>query len=245
VHSATAMPALHYFCGMYEHLFFDLDHTLWDFETNSRNSFEVLYPQFDLQQKGVSSFDAFMERYMHHNDVLWDRYRKGFIKQDELRWKRVWHTLLDFKIGSDQLAKDVSQAYLELLPTRTALFDGCIELLNYLQNKQYKMHLLTNGFQEVQLNKIKLSGIADFFEQVITSEASNSVKPNKAIFDYALEKTGATVANSIMIGDNLEVDIEGAANAGWPQIWVNHTGEQTTMQPTHVVTQLSQLKLIL
>jgi putative hydrolase of the HAD superfamily len=227
---------------MYKHLFFDLDHTLWDFETNSSLSLEKIYYDQHLQAKGIPSFEEFLTCYKEHNDKLWDRYRKGFIKQDELRWKRIWHTLLDFKIGEETLARDLAQQYLDLLPTRTALFPNTMEVLTYLQQKNYQMHLLTNGFEDVQHAKIKYSNIAPFFTHIITSEGSNSVKPNKEIFDHALFVAKATIEESIMIGDNVEVDIQGAANAGWKQVWVNHTNEQTSFVPTHSITDLIQLK---
>src|SRR5271170_4483065 len=119
----------------YRHLFFDLDHTLWDFEANSRQTLEQLYSDLDLQKRGIDDFDKFHKNYLVHNDKLWDRYRNGFIKVDELRWKRMWLTLIDFKIGNEILAKEMGTLFLDLLPTRKILFPYTIELLNYLTNK--------------------------------------------------------------------------------------------------------------
>src|SRR4249919_2899700 len=103
---------------VYKHLFFDLDHTLWDFEMNAKETFSELYASHALKEKGVADFDLFFERYSFHNNRLWDRYTKGFIKQDELRWKRVWLTLLDFKIADEVLAKAMSVEFLDGLPNR-------------------------------------------------------------------------------------------------------------------------------
>jgi putative hydrolase of the HAD superfamily len=232
-------------CAMfYRHLFFDLDHTLWDFVSNSRLSLEELFVKYQLEAKGVNSFSHFHELYMQHNDKLWERYRKGLIKQEELRWKRVWNTLLDFKIGDEPLARSISKDYLTLLPTRTAVFPYTFEILDYLKNKNYQLHLITNGFEEVQHQKLQHAGLAPYFTEVITSEGSNSIKPDKEIFDYALSKTGAALQESIMIGDNIEVDIQGAMNAGMDQVFVNHINETPAVQPTYTVYSLKELEAI-
>jgi putative hydrolase of the HAD superfamily len=226
----------------YQHLFFDLDHTLWDFETNARQTMQELYVSLSLADQGITSFDAFHNQYILHNDKLWDRYRNGFIKVDELRFKRMWHTLLDFKIGDDKLARKMSEEFLRLLPTRKALFPDALSLLHYLSNKGYHLHLITNGFDETQHSKLKYAGIAGFFGKVITSERSNSLKPHKAIFDYALAQTGAVADTSIMIGDNMEVDILGAKNAGLDSIFVNHLNGMVSPEATFTVFSLKEME---
>lgn len=228
----------------YRHLFFDLDHTLWDFDANARATLESLYDTLKLKERGVDDFELFYRNYLGHNERLWDRYRRGYIRQDELRVKRMWLSLLDFKIADDELAKAMSAQFLELLPTRTILFPHAKEILYYLRNKNYELHLITNGFEKVQHSKLKNSGIDIFFGEVITSEGSNSLKPNKEIFDYALAKTGATVTSSIMLGDTLDVDIQGARNAGMDQVFVNHLGVDTDLKPTYTVNSLKELEMI-
>jgi putative hydrolase of the HAD superfamily len=228
----------------YRHLFFDLDHTLWDFDTNSRQTLEQLYATLDLKSKGVHDFDLFHKNYLVHNDILWDRYRNGYIKVDELRWKRMWRTLLDFKIGDEKLAREMGNHFLELLPTRNTLFPYTLEILTYLTNKGYQLHLITNGFQTTQHSKLKNSGIDAYFKEVITSEGSNSLKPHKEIFDYAFERTGADPASSIMIGDSIEVDIQGAINAGIDQVYVNHINATPAIKPTYIVYSLKELETI-
>jgi putative hydrolase of the HAD superfamily len=228
----------------YKHLFFDLDHTLWDFEANSRQTLEELYHSMQLQQKGVHDFNLFHKNYLVHNDKLWERYRNGFIKVDELRWKRMWLTLLDFKIGNEVLAREMGNRFLDHLPTRKILFPYAIELLDYLTAKNYQLHLITNGFEKTQHSKLENSGLKKFFKQVITSESSNSLKPHKEIFEYALQKTGAQKQESIMIGDSIEVDIQGAMNAGIDQIYVNHLSIEPAIKPTYTVHSLKELKAI-
>ena len=182
----------------YKHLFFDLDHTIWDFEANSRTTLVELYEEMKLKERGVDDFDLFHKNYLAHNERLWERYRKGFVKQEELRVKRMWLSLLDFKIADEPLAKKMGDRFLEMLPTRTILFPYTIEILDYLTDKSYELHLITNGFEHTQHSKLKHSGLSSYFKQVITSEGSNSLKPKKEIFDFAFQKTGATPDESII-----------------------------------------------
>jgi putative hydrolase of the HAD superfamily len=226
----------------YKHLFFDLDHTLWDFEANSRQTLQELYHTLGLAGRGVTDFDHFHKQYIVHNDKLWDRYRNGFIKVDELRWKRMWLTLLDFKIGDEPLARRMGEEFLEALPTRNILFPYTVEILTYLRGKGYQLHLITNGFQKTQHSKLEYSGLSGFFGEVITSEGSNSLKPNKEIFEYAFRVAGAEPAESIMLGDSIEVDIQGAINAGIDQVYVNHLGVAPAIKPTYMVSSLKELE---
>ena len=229
----------------YRDLFFDLDHTLWDFEANSRQTLEQLYFELQLKEKGIDDFEKFYKNYLVHNDKLWERYRNGHIKVDELRWKRMWLTLLDFKNGDETLARKMGDIFLEQLPARKTLFPYAVQILNYLSEKKYRLHLITNGFEKTQHNKLKNSGLDKFFKEVITSESSNSLKPHREIFDYALKKTGAKKEESIMIGDSLEVDIQGAMNAGIDQVYVNHIlNENLTIKPTYTVYSLKELEII-
>ncbi len=229
----------------YKDLFFDLDHTLWDFETNSKETIQELYHTYDLAALGIVDFDGFYKTYSEHNHRLWDRYSKGFIKQEELRWKRVYLSLLDFKVANEKLAKEISVAYLDILPNKTHLFPYTFEILDYLKHKDYKMHLITNGFESVQFKKISNSGLADYFIEVITSEASNSLKPHKDIFEYALKNANATVSESIMIGDNESADIQGGINIGMDTIFVNHIQAIPTVPATYTITHLKELETIL
>jgi putative hydrolase of the HAD superfamily len=230
--------------GHYQYLFFDLDHTLWDFDANSRNTLEELYQTLDLKQKGVNDFELFHKNYLIHNDKLWDRYRNGFIKVEELRWKRMWLTLIDFKIGDEALARNLGALFLDLLPTRKLLFPHTVEILDWLSSRNYQLHLITNGFEKTQHSKLRNSGIDKYFGEMITSEVSGSLKPHKEIFEYAFQKTGAQKEKSIMIGDSIEVDIQGALNAGIDQVFVNHLHLEPAIQPTYTVHSLKELENI-
>jgi putative hydrolase of the HAD superfamily len=233
----------------YRHLFFDLDHTLWDFEANARLTLAELYESLALKERGVNDFELFYKNYLVHNDKLWERYRNGYIKQEELRVKRMWLALLDFKIADDKLAQAMNVQFLDMLPTRTLLFPYTKEILQYLENKDYQLHLITNGFEKTQHGKLKYSGLDVFFKTVVTSEGSNSLKPKKEIFDYAFQRAGAKPEQSIMIGDTIDVDILGAVNAGIDQVHVNHLTKEPVpvigkQLPTYTVYSLKELEAI-
>jgi len=225
----------------YKHIFFDLDHTLWDFDTNSREALQDIYRSLSLAEAGIHDFDLFHKLYLGHNERLWDRYRKGQMKVDELRWKRMAVTLLEFKNGDEALARKMGIEFLEILPTKKKLFPDTVEVLGYLTEKKYILHLITNGFEKTQHNKLRTSGIDHFFREVITSEGSNSLKPHPEIFEYAFMKTGALKKESIMIGDTPEVDILGAREAGFDQVYINHTGNQEPVEATYTVYSLKEL----
>ena len=178
----------------YKHLFFDLDHTLWDFDANAKATLSEIYELFEMDKIITRPFDDFYRKYLYHNEILWDRYHKGLITSDELKWKRMWRTLLDFKIGDEQLSKKLSEKFLEILPTKKILFPYTTEVLNYLKDKNYVLHLITNGFEKTQWSKLNNSGLDHYFTHVITSETSNSLKPKKEIFEYAMNKAGAATA---------------------------------------------------
>jgi len=228
----------------YKHIFFDLDHTLWDFDANSRQTLEELFHTYELGKKGVYNFDLFHKQYLVHNEILWSRYRNGLIKVDELRWKRMSLTLVDFKISDEPLAREMGARFLDLLPHRNLLFPYAIEILQYLSEKKYQLHLITNGFEDTQHHKLRNSGLDKFFIEVITSEGSNSIKPNKEIFEYAFMKTKSRCEECIMIGDSIEVDIQGAINAGMDQVYVNHANIPPLISPTYTVYSLKELETI-
>lgn len=230
----------------YQHVFFDLDHTLWDFETNSRETLHDLYHELELSAMGIPAFDDFHETYHHHNTIFWDRFRKGYISREDLRWKRMWRTLLDYKVANEPLARKLSERYLEILPTKKNLFHDTLEILDYLKGKDYPMHLITNGFEKTQHAKLNHSGIHHYFTHVITSEQAGIMKPHVAIFEYALEKAGTTAAAAIMIGDTLDADIEGANNVGMDSAYFNPAvPPDGKIKPTFVINNLAELKSIL
>jgi putative hydrolase of the HAD superfamily len=228
----------------YKHIFFDLDHTLWDFDKNAESTLTDVFAHFKLNERVDAPFEDFYRKYLYHNEKLWGRYQNGYITADELKWRRMWRTLLDFKIADETLARDISGKFMEILPTKKIVFPHTHEILQYLLDKGYVLHLITNGFEKTQWSKLKNSGLDKYFTHVITSEASNSMKPRKEIFDFAISKAGAQMEESIMIGDNLDADIQGAINAGMDCVFVNHISAECEIKPTYIVKHLQELEII-
>lgn len=228
----------------YKHLFFDLDRTLWDFEKNANEAYREIYEKYKLKELGVSGFEDFTKSYLKHNEVLWDLYRDGKIEKEYLRSRRFEVTLLDFGIDNPGLAEKIGMDYVTISPQKTNLFPNAIEILEYLR-PLYQMHIITNGFEEVQFTKLKNSRLDHFFKHVITSEAAGCKKPDPRIFVYALEQTGAKANESLMIGDDYEVDIRSAAEAGMDSVYFNPARLQHNGKLKHEIFDLIDLKKIL
>lgn len=204
-----------------KHVFFDLDHTLWDFERNSDLTFQKIFEE----QKLNIDLNYFLKIYKPLNREFWKLYREEKITKSELRYKRLKTVFdkIDFSI-SDDLIDKIAIDYIDYLPHFNYLFDGTLEILDYLKPK-YNLHIITNGFEEIQTKKMQSSHILDYFDVIITSESVGVKKPNPKVFDYALQKTNATLENSIMIGDSIEADILGALNFGMKVIHCNFENE--------------------
>ncbi len=212
-----------------KHVFFDLDRTLWDFEASADEAFRRIFKKFNLSEIGVPSSKAFHYTYNIHNNKLWDQYRKGEIAKEDLRGRRFVETLNSFNIVDKPLGDRIGEEYVRISPLIVRLFPYAIDILTYLHNRKYKLHIITNGFEEVQKVKLMESKMKKFFDKVITSEEAGVKKPESDIFYYAFEKSGANARESIMIGDDYEVDIIGAKKVGMRtilfdpnSIYVNH-----------------------
>ncbi len=205
----------------YKHIFFDLDHTLWDFERNAEETKREMFETFKLKERGIPDYESFKEMYIGINRALWAMYRDDIIEKDELNFRRFYDTLCLLGINDRGLGEDMATGFIKGISSKTYLFPHAKELLEYLYPK-YPIHIITNGFEEVQYAKLKNSGMRRYFSSVITSEEACSKKPDAEIFQYALRKTGALADQSIMIGDDLEVDMAGARQNGMDQLYVNH-----------------------
>jgi putative hydrolase of the HAD superfamily len=227
-----------------KHIFFDLDRTLWDFEKSAGEAFEEIFVVHNLLDRGIPSAKKFHEVYSIHNNRLWDQYRKGDITKDTLRGLRFKLTLKDFGIDNERFGEEIGDDYVRLSPLKVNLFPNAMEVLEYLSSK-YTMHIITNGFAEVQAIKLRESGMIKYFKEVITSEEAGVKKPHPGIFNYAFQKSGATPEESIMIGDDYEVDILGAKEMGMKQIFVDHTNSEMGVGSTYRITNLMEIMEIL
>lgn len=231
-------------CQKYKHVFFDLDRTLWDFDAAAEVAFERIYEKYDLKRLGIPCAHEFHEVYHPLNERLWEQYRANEITKDDLNRTRFVLPLEHFGIHDVELADHLSEDYVYWSPRIVRLVPGTMELLDYLKPK-YHLHLITNGFQEVQHTKLSGSGMEPFFETLTVSEEVGVKKPNPEIFRYALRKAHATTEESLMIGDEMAVDIDGARAAGIDQIFFNRKGEKTEGERTFEVKSLLEIMRIL
>lgn len=209
------MPAEHI-----QHVLFDLDNTLWDFSGNSRRILEKIFTDLSFQEKGVPGFHAFHEQYAFRNEYLWQQYALGNVTRDEVRQNRFYITLNDFGINNYALAAEAADYYIHHTRRQTDLLPHAREVLDHLYSR-YTLHIITNGFDEVQFFKLENTGLRRYFDTVTTAEAAQSLKPNRRIFDHALNAIPAAPAHCLYVGDSPEVDGHGALNAGMEFIWLN------------------------
>ncbi|MDD2986810.1 YjjG family noncanonical pyrimidine nucleotidase [Flavobacterium sp.] len=217
-------------------IFFDLDHTLWDFEKNSALAFQTIFEKHQLNL----NLEAFLIHYVPTNLKYWKLYRDEKISQEDLRYYRLKEVFnLMHESVLDEVIHLLAQEYIYYLPLYNHLYDGAIDVLEYLYPK-YKLHIITNGFQTVQAGKLKNSKIEHYFQTITNSEMAGVKKPNPLIFEFALDLAKVTKVQSIMIGDSLEADIEGALNAGLDAIFFNEFNVETNSK----ITQVNQLRLL-
>ena len=240
-HSAFSIP---HSALKYKHVFFDLDRTLWDFDAAAEVAFERIYEKYNLKSMGIPSAHEFHKVYHPLNERLWELYREDKITKADLNRTRFLKPLEHYGIHNIELADHLSEDYVFWSPRIVRLVPGTMELLDYLKPK-YHLHLITNGFQEVQHTKLSGSGLEPYFETLTVSEEVGVKKPNPEIFNYALRKAHATAEESIVIGDEMAVDIDGAKAAGIDQIFFNAKGEKVEGERTYEVKSLLEIKQLL
>ncbi|WP_158729265.1 MULTISPECIES: YjjG family noncanonical pyrimidine nucleotidase [unclassified Flavobacterium] len=221
-------------------VFFDLDHTLWDFDKNSELTFNTIFknnhPEVDAK--------LFIDKYVPINQECWKLYQFDKITHEELRYNRLKHSFdaIDYSISDAQINK-ISDEYIKLLPDNNHLFDGTFEILEYLKPK-YNLHIITNGFADVQSRKMYNAKIESYFQTVTNSEMAGVKKPNPGIFNYAIAQANANIASSIMIGDSYDADVLGALNVGLDAIYFNESNANVD-QSIKQINNLLELKKFL
>jgi len=233
---------------IYKHIFFDLDHTLWDYESNAKLTLFELHDRFELDAIGISTAQEFYFHFTKINDELWNQFNVGKITKFELRDSR-FPSIFEasgaiMKMVPDDLFKRISRDFILECSKKSGVFAGAKEILDYLQ-PNYPLHIITNGFEETQSVKLKSAGIDRYFNQVITSERAGSKKPLKGIFNYAMKHAKAVPEDSIMIGDNLIADIKGARDFGIDQVYFNPEKKPHQQVSTYEISNLTELKSIL
>lgn len=228
----------------YKHIFFDLDRTLWDFDYNSQLTLDYIFKKLNLRSIGIKSPAVFIKTYKRVNKHLWLKYRDGLLTKEKLRSKRFNETLCQLGVFDDSLSEKISELYIKYSPKQKKLVPNTKYILEFLR-KKYKLHIITNGFKEVQFIKLQNSGIYNYFENIIISEDIGVLKPNKKIFLFAINLCKSKPEECLMIGDDIKSDILGAKQVCVDQVFYNYNNIKVTCNPNYVIHDLKELENIL
>lgn len=229
----------------YTHIFFDLDRTIWDFERNSLDTLLEMHADYLLQDRGSKDAREFVDVYKEINEHYWLKYRDGRIDKATLRVIRFQQTLAEYGIIERELAETMAEDYLKRCPQKCGVIEGAHQILAYLVEKGYELHVMTNGFEDVQAAKLRNSLLHEHFGEVITSDRAGARKPDVAVFEFSLNLVGGEPGNSLMVGDDLEADVIGAHNSGMDQVFFNPHRSQSTFSPTYQIQALNELRSLL
>lgn len=229
---------------MLRHIFFDLDHTIWDFDRNAEETLHELYHAHSLAELGLDCPYTFIETYTRNNHLLWAEYHLGKITKEQLRNTRFSTTFIELGLSAESIPVAFEEDYVRICPTKTNLFPEAHETLSYLQQK-YRLHLISNGFKESTELKIEVTGLGCYFDNIFISEVIGVNKPDKAIFEYALNAAGASRDESVMIGDSIEADIRGAMNFGMDAVFFNPLNKETPPDIKRQIFSLGELRTLL
>lgn len=229
---------------MYKNIFFDLDHTLWDYDSNAAETLHELYLQYHLQNRGIETVQAFLDGFSRINNHLWDQFDRGLIHRDVIRYERFHRILKPLGVTDYEMSLKLSTDYLTLSPRKKKLLPHAVEVLEYLSQK-YLLIIITNGFDEIQSTKMNSSGITHYFKDVVTSERAGHKKPAIEIFEFALKRNRCEESETVMIGDNLSTDIAGGRNALLDTCYFNPTNKPHREIVTHEINSLHELKSLL
>lgn len=227
----------------YKHLFFDLDNTLWDFKANAREAFHEVFEKLGLLDK-ISDFSLFISTYEKYNEHLWTEYRKGKVRKDQMRIERIALTFDELGIDNPEIIEQVGNLYVSTSPQKTKLFPMVHETLQYLSAK-YRLYILTNGFSEIQIQKITNCSLNDYFTKLFMAEMVGYQKPDRRFFEYAVKSVHAHKNECLMIGDDPEADVRGAWNAGIDQVYFNAADKLCNIKPTWEIRGIGELMGIL
>lgn len=228
----------------YKHIFFDLDHTLWDYDANATASLNELYATHGLDRYGQFLPEQMVATFFEVNYELWELYNAHKIGKEDIRSLRFPRIFEKMQVPLALLPNGFEDEYVALCPTKSKTFPHAHDILTYLGNK-YELHIITNGFNTIQKCKLESADLAKFFSKVVTSESSQARKPPPKIFEFAFQLTGASAQDSLMIGDNLTSDIAGARNVNMDYIWFNPAKQKTNFEIQSQIVNLLSLKDLL
>lgn len=228
----------------YRYIFFDLDHTLWDFEKSSDETLSELYDKYELEKLGLFCVNSFKQHFQQVNSQLWSQSDEGKIDRETLRKLRFEMVCEGLGMQNAEIAGRMGEEYISLCPQKKFLLPYALEVLQHLHEK-YPMYILTNGFSDVQAVKMNAAGILPFFKEIFTCDNFGVAKPHKMFFTRTMEQIGARPSECLMIGDNLKTDILGAQNAGIDHIYYNPQKRNYFMEVQHEIQCLSELMRLL
>ncbi|MHA7130319.1 YjjG family noncanonical pyrimidine nucleotidase [Algoriphagus namhaensis] len=228
----------------YQHIFFDLDHTLWDYDRNVTESLQELYEYYGLLQLGISSFETFFDSFHHVNYQLWDWYNVGKIDKVNLRKVRFEMIFEHAGAAKENIPSPFEEDFMHRTSSKPHVFPYTFEILDYLKEK-YRLHIITNGFDESQAKKINSAKLDPYFDLIVTSETTGHKKPDARIFHHTVKLLDARHEDCLMIGDNPNSDILGAINAGIDQVYFNPKAVVTELKPTYTIEHLKELERLL
>ena len=228
-----------------QHIFFDLDNTLWDHRGNAYSTLKEIFKRQDVKEKFNIDFEDFHQEYFTINERLWEQIRDGEIDKEYLRKHRFYDTFLFFGIDDFDLSQTFENNFLDEILNYNDLVVGAFEILEYLYDKGYKLHILSNGFKEVTHKKCELSGIQNYFQTITSADEINIRKPQPEIYDYALKKAKAQKEDSMMIGDDWIADVEGGKSFGLEVVFFDVFNDNFEAEGVKVIKKLIELKEIL
>ena len=228
-----------------KHLFFDLDHTLWDFEANARICLEEIYRTHQLAELGVPNHELFADTFSEVNQTFWYLLDTKQITHETLRRERFRSTLSDLGFSIEYpLSEAMNAQFLELLPEQTSLMPHAVDTLEML-SKKYQLHIISNGYEHIQRKKLEKSGLLPYFKAIVTNDVANAHKPSPAIFSFALQMTGSSHQQSVMIGDNWTADIQGAIQSNIFAVHFDPTQKGKVTSEYAVINSLHHLPSLL
>lgn len=228
----------------YKHIFFDLDHTLWDFEKNSEEVLHELFALYSFSRLQLFTIHELVNKFTEVNNILWHYFNRGDIDKNELRTTRFRIILSSLGVSDADIPESIGEKYLELCPQKSNVMPYTIDVLEYLKSK-YRLHIITNGFEDVQHIKLRSSKLITYFDIIMTSDLAGCQKPEKKIFEQAMAYVQAKPEECMMIGDNPETDILGALNVAMDAVYYNPVKKASSHTATYEISCLSELKLFL
>lgn len=228
----------------YKVIFFDLDHTLWDYESNSCETLQELFNSYNLPTNGVNDCGVFQQQFKKVNTELWELYDRGLITSEVIRKERFKKILSHFNVENEDLCEKLSTDYLFACPKKSGLMPFTVETLNYLAD-HYPMTIVTNGFEEIQNLKLAAGNLHSYFQHIITSQKAGARKPSRQIFEFAMKVNDVKPHEVVMIGDNLITDIGGALNSSIDTIYFNPDKIEHDVDVKYEISCLSELQNIL